>query len=134
MRITPTMIQEMMYDALHQRGYADIFDCVQRDREYAKRVKEQCIVDDCIQAHYRERSPYVNIESCEPPLPDCQAIDRTGQKIGFEVTELVDQRMIEWHKNSLNPTRWKDYSGDDLFSGVVERLAKKIRNCELQEP
>jgi len=119
------MKQEMMYAALHQRGYADIFDWVERDRERAKRVKEQGIVDDFLQARYRDASPYVQIESCLPPLPDCQAIDTAGIKIGFEVTELVDQRMIEWHKKPLNPTRWKDYSADDLFSGIVERLTRK---------
>src|SRR6266540_6300628 len=125
MQITANMKQEMMYAALHQRGYADIFDWVERDRERAKRVKEQGIVDDFLQARYRDASPCVGIESCLPPLPDCQAIDRAGRKIGFEVTELVDQRMIEWHKNPSNPTCWKDYSADDLLSAVVERLETK---------
>ena len=130
MQITAKMKEEMMYAALHQRGYADIFDWVEPDRDRAKSVKEQCIVDDFIQARYRNTSPYVGIESCKPPLPDCQAIDRVGRKIGFEVTELVDQRMIEWHKNLRNATRQKDYSADDLFSTVVERLLTKNRKLE----
>jgi hypothetical protein len=131
MRITASMKDEMMYAALHQRAYAAIFDWVQPDRERAKRVKEKCIVDDFIQARYRYTSPYGPIESCKPPLPDCQAVDRAGRKIGFEVTELVDQRMIEWHKNPSNPTCWKDYSAEDLFSAVVERLLTKNRNLRV---
>jgi hypothetical protein len=46
MRITASMKEEIMYAVSHARGYADIFDWVERDRERAKRIKEQCIVDD----------------------------------------------------------------------------------------
>ena len=125
MRITASMKEEMMYALSHARGYADIFDLVQRDRERAKRIKEQCIVDDFLDARYRGASPFLRVESCEPPLPDCVGIYKAGGKIGFEATELVDPRMVQWHKNALNATRWKDYSADDLFSGVVQRLARK---------
>ena len=125
------MKEEMMYAALHPRGYADIFDWVESDRERAKRVKEQCIVDDFLEARYRDASPFVRIESCEPPLPDCKGIDRAGRQIGFEVTELVDHPMIEWHRNPRNARRQKDYSAEDLFSGIVERLAVKTRDRKL---
>ena len=116
-----------MYAITHARGYADIFDWTEADRERAKRVKEQSIVDDFLQARYRAASPYVRIQSCDPPLPDCEAIDRAGGKTALEVTELVDPLMIEWHKNPRNPTRWRDYSAEDLSSGIVERLAAKNR-------
>lgn len=91
-----------MFAVLHERGYADIFDWVEPDRERGKRIKEQSIVDDFVQALYRDVSPYVRIESCEPPLPDCQGIDRVERKTGFEVTELVDEEMIKWNKNKYN--------------------------------
>jgi hypothetical protein len=125
MRITASMREAMMYAALHTRGYADIFDWVEPDRERAKRVKEEGIVDDFLEARYRDASPFLRIESCEPPLPDCKGIRRAGGKVGFEVTELVDRRMIKWHKNPLNVRRQKDYSANDIFSGIVERLAAK---------
>ena len=114
-----------MYAASHSRGYADIFDWVEPDRERAKRVKEQSIVDDFLQAHYREVCPYGRIQSCEPPLPDCQAIDSAGRKVGLEVTELVDRHMVEWHLNPFNATDQKDYSADDLYSGIINRLVAK---------
>jgi len=131
MRITASMKEEMMHHALRARGYADIFDWVQPDRERARCVKEQCIVDNFIHARYRDVSPYVRIESCKPPLPDCEAIDRAGKKIGFEVTELVDERMIEWHKNPSNPRRQKDWFADGLFAAVVKILLTKNRKLRV---
>ncbi|MFZ3375302.1 MAG: hypothetical protein WA183_07095, partial [Chthoniobacterales bacterium] len=43
---------QLMFAVLHARGYADIFDWVEPDRERAKRIKEQGIVDDFVQALY----------------------------------------------------------------------------------
>jgi hypothetical protein len=116
---------QLMFAVLHERGYADIFDWAEPDRECAKRVKEQGIVDDFVQALYRDASPYVRIESCEPPLPDCQGIDRVGRKTAFEVTELVDEAMIKWNKNKYNSYRFKEYSANDLLSAASSRLMDK---------
>jgi hypothetical protein len=116
---------QLMFAVLHARRYAGIFDWAEPDRERAKRVKEQGIVDDFVQAFYRDASPYLRIESCEPPLPDCQGIDRIGRKTGFEVTELVDEEMIKWNKNKYNSYRYKEYSANDLFSATSSRLMDK---------
>jgi hypothetical protein len=114
-----------MYALSHARGYADIFDWIEPDRERAKHVKEQGIVDDFVQALHRDASPYVRIESCEPPLPDCQLIDAIGRKIGVEVTELVAEDMIKWNKRKSNSYRFKEYSRDGLLIAAAERLTTK---------
>src|SRR5205807_7359994 len=89
-------------------------------------------------ARYRDRNacPYVQIESCAPPLPDCQLIDRAGQKIGIEVTELVDQATIE--RNKCTSYHWKEYSADELVSATVAALTTKnqklrARSAEIRQ-
>jgi hypothetical protein len=121
--------ERFRYWILHQRGYADRFDWVGPDREAAKRDKELSIVEEWAAAVYRDRNacPFVNIESCMPPLPDCQLIDRDGGKTGVEVTELVDQATIE--RNKHLSYHWKEYSADELISAVAKRLQAKDGKC-----
>ena len=117
--------ERFRYWILHQRGYADRFNWDGPDREAAKREKEQSIVDEWAAAVYRGRGacPFVQIESCIPPLPDCQLIDGNGRKTGVEVTELVHQPTIE--RNKHVSYHWKEYSADDLISAVAKRLQAK---------
>jgi hypothetical protein len=121
--------ERFRYWILHQRGYADRFNWAGPDREAAKREKEQGIVDDWAAAVYRHgrACPFVKIESCMPPLPDCQLIGRRGRKIGVEVTELVDQPTIE--RNKSVSYHWKEYSADELTTGVAKRLVAKDSRC-----
>ena len=122
--------EQFRYWLLHQRGYADRFNWLRADRERGKREKERRIVDQWAAARYRERNacPYVQIESCAPPLPDCQLVDRVGQKIGVEVTELVDQATVE--QNRYASYHWKEYSADGLFSATLRELLKKNRTFQ----
>jgi hypothetical protein len=117
------------YWILHERGYADRFDWVGPDREVAKREKEQSIVDEWAAAVYRDRTdcPFVKVESCMPPLPDCQLVDRNGRKTGVEVTELVDQATIE--RNKTVSYHWKEYSADEFTSAIAKRLQAKDCRC-----
>jgi hypothetical protein len=117
--------EQYRYYLLHQRGHADRFNWVGPDREQAKREKEQSIVEDLVAALYRDNCPYVSIESCEPPLPDCQLIDRAGQKTGVEVSELVDQATIE--RNTHTSYHCKVYSPEELFSATKAILIAKDR-------
>jgi len=118
------------YWLLHQRGYADRFNWLRADRERAKREKERRIVDQWAAARYRDRDacPFVRIESCAPPLPDCALTDKAGKKIGIEVTELVDQATIE--RNKLTSYHWKEYSADELFLATIGRLTAKNRKFQ----
>jgi len=121
--------ERFRYWILHQRGYADRFNWVGPNREAAKREKEHSIVDEWAAAVYRDRNacPFVKIESCMPPLPDCQLIDRNGRKTGVEVTELVDQATIE--RNKSVSYHWKEYSAEEFTSAVAKRLQAKDRKC-----
>lgn len=121
--------ERFRYWILHQRGYADRFNWAGPDREAAKREKEESIVDEWAAAVYRDRGecPFVRIESCMPPLPDCQLIDRNGRKIGVEVTELVDQPTIE--RNKYVSYYWKEYLAHELISAVAKRLQAKDNKC-----
>lgn len=122
--------EQLIYALSHSRGYADIFDWTEPDREQAKRTKEQGIVDDFVQGIYRDASPYVRIESCEPPLPDCEATDGFGDKTAFEVTELVNAAMVRWNSNRSNAYRYREYSAKELHLAAVERLTTKNRKLQ----
>ena len=110
---------------LHQRGYADRFEWTGPDREIAKREKEQSIVINWLAAVFRESCPYVSLESCPAPLPDCELVDKSGRKVGVEVTELVDKATIE--RNKYTSYHWKEYSSADLIAAVAQRLNSKNR-------
>lgn len=114
------------YYLLHQREYADRFDWKGPDREAAKREKERGIVIDWLGAMFRESSPYVSFDSCPAPLPDCQLVDKSGRKVGVEVTELVDKATIE--RNKYSSYHWKEYSAADLVAALAQRLNSKNRN------
>jgi hypothetical protein len=116
---------EIMYQVTHARGYADIFDWndPDGDRERGKREKEQSVVEDFVQARYHGAFRRVRIQSCPPPLPDCEMIDSDRQKIGIEVTELVDEQTIQRNKAGYNCC--KEYSANDLFLAVARRLMAK---------
>jgi len=131
MRITASMKEEMMYALSHARGYADIFDLVQRDRERAKRIKEQCIVDDFLDARYRGASPFLRVESCEPPLPDCVGIYKAGGKIGFEATELVDPRMVRGTRMRLMPRGGRITPRTTYFQELSNDSLEKTTDCKL---
>lgn len=123
-----TVKNPIMYALSHARGYADIFDWTEPDREHAKQIKEQCITDDFVRAYYHDFYPHVRIESCEPPLPDCQVIDRTGKKVGVEVTELVDRHAIELNKKNCHC--YREYSSDAFLSAVEKLL--EVKNQKLR--
>lgn len=111
------------YYLLHQRGYADRFDWTGPDREEAKCVKERGVVNEWLSAMFREGVPYVSLESCSVPLPDCQLIDKSGRKVGVEVTELVDRATIQ--RNKHTSYHWKEYSAPELIAAIAERLESK---------
>jgi hypothetical protein len=115
--------ERFRYYLLHQRGYADRFNWTGPDREDAKRVKERGVVLEWLAAVFREGAPYISLESCSPPLPDCLLIDKSGRKVGVEVTELVDKATIE--RNKQSSYHWKEYSASDFVGAVAERLEGK---------
>ncbi|MBX6325263.1 MAG: hypothetical protein IRY93_04415 [Chthoniobacterales bacterium] len=122
--------EPLRYWFSHRRGYADYFDYLAPDRDRAKREKEQRIVQRWAAALYRNREqcPYVTIRPRDPPFPDCELIDKNGQKTGVEVTELVDEATIR--RNKRSSYHWKEYSGDQLISVIGNRLA--VKNGKLQ--
>jgi hypothetical protein len=72
---------------------------------------------------FREGAPYISLESCAAPLPDCLLVDKAGRKVGVEVTELVDKAAIE--RNRRTSYHWKEYSAPDFIGAVAERLEAK---------
>src|SRR5947209_20508675 len=92
-----TLRDKLLYDRDHRRRYASRFQLViGPDHAEAKRTREKFVVAYWIASRFRKECPYVPlIELCDPPEPDCKLTDKQGRKTGVEVTELVDQAMVE---------------------------------------
>jgi hypothetical protein len=119
---------KLLYDIAHRRKYAPEFNWTGPDREEAKHQKETLVVQYFLKARYRGKGPYVRVDSCEPPKPDCELTDKEGRKTGVEITELVDREMVE--RNVTKLSHGRVYTSDQVLEAVAERLEKKERGLE----
>jgi len=63
--------------------------------------------------------------------PDCEATGVDGQRIGIEVTELVDGESIAAARCD-EPTEWKPWETNDLLEALQSRISEKDRPSELK--
>lgn len=56
--------------------------------------------------------------------PDCEAVDREGNRIAIEVTELVCPDAIRAYKAGQVYV-WSDWSNDRLIAALADRIASK---------
>ena len=108
--------------AKQNRGYAAYFDFPD------KRVKEEALARLLANAlmekgHIPKRQTSVISRKDDPP--DCEIIVQDGERIGVEITELVDQEAIEEFKRSgdslTNHSEWSNAKFVDRVSKIVKR-------------
>ncbi len=100
--------------------------------ELDKREKEKGVVEDLLLAIYeREGRDWIKQKSVESsPSSDREAPDvigetRTGVCVAFEVTELVDEKMIVEHIKGQPES--KEWQLDEIINRLQAKIAKKGR-------
>lgn len=116
-----------------------------RPRKYAtffewsdKAIKELGIVEEFINSikYLRKGLVFKGLKSTPKDPPDCIAEDGNGNLIGFEVTELVDQKVVERNieitransKKNLedrNPKIYRNWSEEEICIELERILADK---------
>ena len=113
------------------RGYADHFSWpLDRDLEeygIAKIFSES--LNDKGQLFFDLESLTRRGRGNDPP--DCEATDLSGERIGIEVTELVDPFAIEQFKKS-GVYKWAQWDRDKIIRALNERLNAKDRPANIK--
>jgi hypothetical protein len=109
-----------MLDARKKRkGYASFFDWPD------KPIKERGTVRDLLEAMEAngEQPDIVKLKSAQFDPPDCVGQKKNGELVGFEVTELVDQRTVEMNRKVRQD--WKEWSPVELLAKLGEIILEK---------
>lgn len=108
--------------------------CLQKKSRYAghweaqnKQVKELMVVDCLLFAIFQRegRNWMKTIEPCLNDPPDVLGITYKGVRMAFEVTELVEQSMIE--RRVKGEATGKDWNPDEVTSRLQSKLDEKGR-------
>jgi len=93
-----------------QKGYASFFDWPN------KATKEKGIVCDLLEAMEAkgEQHGIVKVKSDQIDPPDCVGQTKDGELVGFEVTELVDQKTVEMNRRGVHV--FKEWPPDELIA------------------
>ena len=106
-------ILQMLWDAVERtKGYASFWDWPE------KSIKERGVVRELLGAIRAEEGQHgirtLNANKFDPP--DCIGISLQGERVGFEVTELVDQATVE--RNRRGYPEWKEWTPEELLAKV----------------
>ncbi len=115
------------------KGYAGYFTGAE------KSIEEFCVVDQWACAYYGEANVPFSFLRPRPPgedPPDCEAFDFKGNRWGFEVTELVDEKLRKCgqlhpsHPNFEVSIEDRDYTEAEFVAAIAARLMKKNKPAE----
>jgi hypothetical protein len=146
--LAPLTFETLLAD---MRVHASYFECPntnQTSSDDLKKRKERGVVLEWLRTEFGDPDEHVRrIESFQGDPPDVIVEFKSGQRVGVEVVELVDQKSAGDHKKyrnlSMKPVEYHDYSGKDLKE-ELDRLVKlkhpklqnaqaKRLNCKCQE-
>lgn len=105
----------------HSQAYASYNDWPEKQQQEIGAVL--CLFESLEKQHQLQ---HLNLlprgEGNDPP--DCEAVDENHQRIGIEVTELVDEKTI---RNQINgdPSNWADWDRQKLLHKIHERIFAK---------
>lgn len=111
-------------ERISRRRYADYFE---RDQ---KALKEQYVVQCLLHAlppAVRPSITRLHARGDGRDPPDCEAIQRCGRRIAYEVTELVDQAAIQRNIHRHDPYDHAEWNRDKLLCLLSRRLRIKDR-------
>ena len=108
----------------------EIFEYSRRYASYDEwpdqQVKERSILNQWITIQYSEEDcPFLRVESPEQDPPDCIAVTKTGESVGFELTEFVDSSTIVDFEKNKPGWNFKLYSKDEFLSKLFGIIKEK---------
>ncbi len=117
-------IAVMIQTIARSRGYADYFDC-----PLSRNVGERGIVDRFCEALERKNQLFFDRSGVKSrgqgnDPPDCEAEDYLGNRLGIEVTELVDPTAIKNFKTT-GVYEWAEWDREKIIKAITERLNSK---------
>lgn len=110
------------------RGYANYWEWAP-DRSLAEVGVATALAEYL--AHVEGRS-WASIQSISDDPPDVLLLSTSGDRIGVEVTELIDGKTVERHRYSKKigtnySCDWVVWTGDTVARAVVQAIEKKDR-------
>ena len=124
-------VEELIYyNFQNRRPYASFFEWKNPDDpSLGKKIKERGIVCDLIESLEKDTGQplFKAVRYGEDP-PDSVATDTLGNSIGFEVTELVDQRTIEARCRGFGERKeWKTGELLNMLNDILWDKSLKLK-------
>lgn len=119
---TSTYINSLIKQSIKKnRGYASYFEWPDKDQ---KEVGVTLCLFESLEKNTGElySGLFARGEGNDPP--DCEAKNNIGEKIGIEVTELVDENGIKNHISG-NTYDWAEWNKEKLLNKIQERILAK---------
>ena len=123
-------VEELLkHNFQHRRSYASFFEWKNPDNpELGKMVKERGVVCDLIKSLEKDAGHelYSTVIYGEDP-PDSVATDLNESKVGFEVTELVDEKTVGlWSQKPSVDKEWKIAEVIQKIEQILSRKSEKL--------
>lgn len=111
-------LREIIKTIKKQRKYASFFEGPDKD------IKELWVLKLLFESMSKTHScPYKNPLSSTKDPPDCIADDTNGNKIGFEISELVDERSVR--QGQRGQQELKIWENEELIEKLKEIVCEK---------
>ena len=128
----PTIDFEKVEQLVHhnferRRSYASFFEWKNPNNpELGKKVKERSVVCDLVKSLEKDAGCelFQTVRYGENP-PDAVATDTTGNSVGFEVTELVDEQTVKLWARGLG--RDKEWEIEEVIRKIEQILCDKSK-------
>lgn len=121
-------------EAMNSRGHASFFPQIKAARDVAERVVTTEFVNS-LKCNWRVSLS--NIESREPPEPDCNAVGPSGP-LTIELKELVDgstlSHLARRRKGPPLPVNSGQYTGNQLQKLGLEAALNQLINDNVSNP
>ena len=113
-----TWLKELIETIKKQRKYASFFEWPDKD------IKELGVLKELFKSMAKTSiCHYKNPKSSEKDPPDCIAEDTKGNKIGFEISELVDEETVKQSQKGY--AELKFWENDELVEKLKEIICEK---------
>lgn len=120
------LVAKMREARSKSRGYATAWEWAP-DRSLAEMGVVQALADYLTSV---EGTSWASITAVSDDPPDALLLSAYGRRIGVEVTEIVDQKMVQWHRHKKDigttyPYHWASWDRERLAQKVTSSVSLK---------
>lgn len=120
------IVAEMREARSMSRGYASNWEWAP-DRQLAEAGVVQALADYLIGA---EGASWTSIIPNSDDPPDTLLSSTVGRKIGVEVTEIVDEKMVKWHRHKKALGQSYPYHWATWNESLLGKIAIRLRHTQ----